>query len=355
MVKIPMPLGMVGWDIGGAHLKAVHLNEHGAVLGVHQTACPLWQGIDLLELALETLSALTTDTRLYHAVTMTGELADNFRDRAEGVRALTETLARRFGPQRVFVFRGHSGFVNAALVTTADTGLIASANWLASGLWAAARYREALFVDIGSTTTDILPICDNQVQNRGYTDSERMRYDELLYTGIARTPAMVLARRVPLAGEWASLMAEHFATSADVYRLTGELPEYADQMPSADHGPKTVAASSTRLARLFGRDGGELTPESWHQAARYLREQQLCSIWEALELQLSRGLLSQQAPVIGAGIGAFLVEELSARMRRPYVDFGHLFVMSSAPQDFRVADCGPAAAVACLAWQALAG
>ena len=65
---------------------------------------------------------------------------------------------------------------------------------------------------------------------------------------------MALARRAPFAGHWVSLMAEHFATTADVYRLTGDLPEHADMLPSADHGAKNVAASARRLARMLGLD-----------------------------------------------------------------------------------------------------
>jgi len=159
----------------------------------------------------------------------------------------------------------------------------------------------------------------------------------------------MLAQRVPLDGAWVGVMAEHFATTADVYRLTGELPEYADQMAAADHGAKTSEGSQQRLARLFGRDAGSLPSQSWTLLAEFLRERQLSAIRAAVELQLSRGLLGRTAPLVGAGVGRFLVRELAGRLQRPYLDFSDLFLMSTRQNDFRIADCGPAAAVACLA------
>ena len=38
-------------------------------------------------------------------------------------------------------------------------------------------------------------------------------------------------------------MNEFFATTADVYRLTGELDPAHDQHPSADNAPKDLAAT----------------------------------------------------------------------------------------------------------------
>lgn len=340
----------MGWDIGGAHLKAVRLNSHGLVDFSRQEPCPLWQGLDQLEHALTRIfSALPGDLPDQHALTMTGELADNFSSRMEGVMALTATLSGRLGTGRVRVFAGKTPLIPAEDLDLKDAPKVASANWLASGLWAATRLKEALFMDVGSTTTDLLTICGHQATHRGYTDSERMGYDELVYSGVVRTPAMMLSRRAPLAGIWSGVMAEFFATASDIYRLTGELPEHADQMPTADQGPKTREGSRQRLARQFGRDAESLPDNRWQSLAFFLRERQLMTLQDALELQLSRNLIGESAPLIGAGVGRFLVKVLATRLQRPYMDFGDLFTSISSPTDFQIADCGPAAAVACLA------
>ncbi len=349
-----MNRSIMGWDIGGAHLKAARLNHHGLIDFTRQEACPLWLGLDQLDQSLDRmLTALAGDLPVHHAITMTGELADNFHSREEGVMALSAAMTRRLGSERVKVFAGDKALIPAGQLKLQDTPKVASANWLASGLWVASCLKEAMFVDVGSTTTDILVIADHQALHRGYTDSERMGYDELLYSGIVRTPAMMLARRVPLGGTWSGVMAELFASAADVYRLTGELPEQADQMPAADHGSKTPEGSRQRLARQFGRDAGSLPEGSWEKLAVYLRECQLATLLDALELQISRGLISGSAPLIGAGIGRFLIKTMASRLERPYLDFGSLFSASTRLTEFEIADCGPAAAVACLALREL--
>ena len=74
-----IPQQVIGWDLGGAHLKAVVLDEHAAVRHVLQRPCPLWQGLDRLMSAFEQICRfLTPGISCIHAVTMTGELVDLF-------------------------------------------------------------------------------------------------------------------------------------------------------------------------------------------------------------------------------------------------------------------------------------
>ncbi len=351
-----MSVQIMGWDIGGAHLKAVGLDAAGRIAFARQEACPLWRGLDQLDAALDRiLAALPGPRPSCHAVTMTGELADHFPNRSAGVLALTERMQHRFAGVPVWLFAGVHRLLPAEQLSEADTLRVASANWLASGLWVAQRHPAALFIDVGSTTADLLPIANHTPQHRGYTDSERMRHDELVYTGVARTPAMTVAERVPLGGHWAPAMAEVFATTADIYRLTGELPEPGDQFPAADQGAKTAAGSRQRLARQFGHDAEDFDDRDWAALALYLRERQLMRLREAVEVQLSRGLIGPHAPLVGAGIGRFLIETLALRLQRPYVDFGTCFDAVPDATDFVAADCGPAAAVARLALQQSTG
>jgi (4-(4-[2-(gamma-L-glutamylamino)ethyl]phenoxymethyl)furan-2-yl)methanamine synthase len=43
---------VIGWDIGGAHVKAVWLDSEGRIVQVAQQACALWKGLHLLEASL---------------------------------------------------------------------------------------------------------------------------------------------------------------------------------------------------------------------------------------------------------------------------------------------------------------
>lgn len=343
-----MTIEAIGWDLGGAHLKAVALNAKGQILRAEQRACPLWQGLDRLTAALDSIAATfpIAEARV-HAVTMTGELADLFPSRREGVLSLAGAMRERIDARLLF-FAGPAGLLDAASIGDEHCDLIASANWLASGRWAAEHCANGLLIDIGSTTIDLILLMNGQVLTRGYADCERLRYDELVYHGIVRTPVMTIADSAPFDGHWLALMNEQFATAADVYRLTGELPEHADQFPAADGATRDHEGSARRLARMIGRDRESAAMEQWTGLARYFRECQLARLSRAAQLQLSRVAHPDETCLIGAGVGRFLVQELSHRLGFPYRDAQDW--LETAPEGgvFSAADCMPAAAVAYL-------
>ena len=340
---------VIGWDIGGAHLKLAHFGPDGSLLNTHQLPCPLWQGLDQLKGAIQSVwpSGAFQASGAIHAITMTGELVDLFENRHQGVMAIATTLADQLG-ENLWYFCGDNGFKRYPECDRIDFDKIASANWMATGLWTARHIPTGLLIDIGSTTTDLLLFKDHTLLNRGYTDHERMRYDELVYTGIVRTPAMMLSERAPIRGSWIKPMAEHFATTSDVYRVTGELDEETDQMPTADSGPKTRTASQRRLARLFGLDGFELEDHEAQQVAHHLRDQQLTQIQSSARIQLSRSLIPNSAPIVGAGVGRFLVRSLAQRLERPYQDFLDLFPHTGRLSSAGISNYAPAVSVACL-------
>jgi probable H4MPT-linked C1 transfer pathway protein len=225
---------------------------------------------------------------------------------------------------------------------------VASANWLASASWAASSLPEGLLVDVGSTTTDLIPFADKRVLACDHNDHQRLVSQVLIYTGVVRTPLMAVTDKVPFGGEWVHLMAEYFATTADVYRLNGDLPDGADLLPSADNGEKSLNGSVRRLARMLGLDAHASDLDGWRRVSRYFAEQQLRQLADASERILSRPGLSASAPLVGAGVGRFLVERICRRLERPYVGFETLFACAQGKAS-KVAECAPAVAVARLA------
>jgi probable H4MPT-linked C1 transfer pathway protein len=333
---------IIGWDIGGAHVKAARI-EAGRVIEVRQVPCPLWQGAHLLAPVLESLRSEFGPADL-HAATMTAELVDVFPNRREGVPAVAAILARALPAQKLLLYAGRHGFVapEQAASLAAD---IASANWHASAALAA-RYGDGLFVDIGSTTTDIVPLLNGAVHARATTDGDRLGCGELVYTGMIRGYIMALASRAPFAGAWTAIANEYFATSADVHRILGTLEENADQMDTADGGPKTVDASRARLARMIGRDSVDAANADWQRLAEWFAEQQLRQVHDGALLVLSGAGLPADAPVIAAGVGTSIVHRLADRLGRRCVGFGSLFGAEAV--DWSDA-CAPAVAVALLA------
>ncbi|MDR5857185.1 hydantoinase/oxoprolinase family protein [Caballeronia sp. LZ062] len=342
---------VVGWDVGGAHVK-VCIVAAGALIDVAQWACPLWQGIAHLERVIDDVFERwpqAADAAARHAVTMTGEMVDLFADRAEGVRTLTRTLAQRLGPRTMF----YGGKENWLARSACADGWrkVASANWLATAEYVATRVRNALLVDIGSTTTDIVPIVAGDVAARGTNDAQRLVSGELVYQGVVRTPLCGVAHCITFRGETTGVMNEWFATTADVYRLTGELWDAHDQHPSADNGPKTEAASRARIARMIGRDASDASAEEWRRFALAWRHEQLRIIEANLARVSAQHEALASAPVVGAGCGRFMAAALARQEARGYVEFARLAGVAShdAERAEWASTCAPSVAVALLA------
>jgi probable H4MPT-linked C1 transfer pathway protein len=333
-----------GLDVGGAHLK-VALVEEGRTVGARQFVCPLWLGLDKLDAALEEARALTgRATR--HGVTMTGELSDLFPDRKTGVETLVDRLERAFGPATKF-WMGVKGFGDATSARRhyMDVG---STNFLATAALAARRLAEALLVDFGSTTADIVPIAGGKPVPRGLTDAERLATGELVYTGLTRTAVMGVATRAPFKGRIQTLAREYLTTMADVRRILGELPDGVDQHSAADGRGKSLEESVARFARMFGRDGLDGGLDDWRASAAFVREEQMRSILDGCLEVLGATSLPETAPLVLAGIGAQAASEIASRLGRPSIAFGEI-ANADAPCRLWATYCAPAVAVALLA------
>ncbi len=339
---------MIGWDIGGAHVKAAVMNDRGELTVVRQKPCPLWQGLDKLRFAVKTIMDELPSVRYRHAVTMTGELVDLFAGRDDGVETIIATLSALLPDGELLIYAGKLGFIPVSQVRQKHYAAIASANWLASASYAAQHVCSGLFIDIGSTTTDILLLDPGRVSAEGYSDYERLATQELIYTGVIRTAVMAVAESVEDQGRDVGLMAEYFATMADVYRLTGELNEVHDQADTADGAEKTVCASARRLSRMIGCDFDIAELPRWQRMAENLRARQLQRIQRGCEKQLARVSHAKSIPFIGAGVGRFLVRQLAESIGHPHLDFTGLFPAILPANGMLAADCAPAAAVASL-------
>lgn len=342
---------VTGWDIGGAHVKAARV-ENGHITAVAQVACPLWQGLDRLDAAVaEALSALGGSER--HAVTMTGEMTDLFASRADGVAGIARRMQQLLGPSlRLYAGRG-GWFAADDAHTRADD--IASANWLATAAWIARRLPQALLVDVGSTTSDLIAIdrsAPHGIATPSRTDADRLVSGELVYAGVVRTPLMALAPAIEFRGRRHRLMAEHFATTADVWRLLGDLPGHTDQYPAADGGAKTPEGSARRLARMIGRDLEEAPLDEWRVLAAAFADAQLAALLDASAGLPGVATLAADAPVVCAGAGHFVAHRLAAALGRPAITLGTLLADLAPDCSDTATVCAPAVAVAMLAERA---
>jgi (4-(4-[2-(gamma-L-glutamylamino)ethyl]phenoxymethyl)furan-2-yl)methanamine synthase len=335
---------IIGWDLGGANLKLARV-EDGHVLEVAQVPSPIKQNRSKFDEALgEGLKLCPGGAR--HAVTMTGELSDVFADRAEGVRYLVAMMRNAAGDGTVF-YAGRAGFLDAERAVERYRD-VASANWHASAAMAATKCPDGLFIDAGTTTTDIIPLKAGAVAAQGYTDAERLAEGELIYAGVVRTPVMAIAREVYFRGRAQRIAAERFATMADAWRLVGELPIDADPYPTPDLHGKGKEESAARLARMLGRDARDAELADWVALASHLAEFQLTDIETAARALILREQLGPDASVIGAGCGRFMAKTVVERLGRSYRDFGDMINCDERAREM-AARSAPAVAVALFA------
>lgn len=304
---------ITGWDIGGANLKAARLSAEG--LQVVQRPFAMWQRRDELVEILAQLS-VQLGPASQAAVTITAELSDAFRTKREGITFVLDALQAAL-PQTDLQIFGLDGGFHPPAAAYEQPLLVAAANWLATALLIARDITDCLLVDIGSTSTDIIPIRGGQVRAEGRSDPERLLRGELLYTGALRTPVCAVVQRVPLWNGWCPVAAELFATMQDVYLLLGDLPASLCTSPTADGRPATTEFAAERLARVVCADREMLSRPEIETIARYVALEQVSQISEALAQVMSQVKLS--GPVLAVGVGAFLAEAAAGRLGLDYL------------------------------------
>ncbi|MBP7410237.1 MAG: H4MPT-linked C1 transfer pathway protein [Methanoculleus sp.] len=271
---------MIGIDIGGANLKVVD------DAGVHIHYCPLWQGAPLADL-LEPYAGSA-------AVVMSGELADCFASKIEGIRWIVGTVQG--------VIPGAAFYGTDAAFHTRPVPDLAAANWLASADYLREEYADAVLLDVGSTTADVIPLnCFESL--KGLTDTRRLQKQYLVYTGMLRTNVATLLSSVTLDGTVTPVSTEYFAASADAHLVLGHIAPADYACPAPDNGEKTVDAALRRLARVVCADIDEIGKSGALQVARQFWEVQRRVIVRAVGRALFQ---SDAGRVITAGIGADL-------------------------------------------------
>src|SRR5207244_8470285 len=150
-----------------------------------------------------------------HGVTMTAELSQIFRTKRDGVAFVVDAVTRAFPDCLVRVYAVDGRWLTADEARREPLA-IAAANWAATARLVARRYPDCILIDVGSTTTDIIPIVGGVPATVGRTDPERLREHELVYTGALRTPAEAIAATVPLGGRPTAVSAAGFALAGDV-------------------------------------------------------------------------------------------------------------------------------------------
>lgn len=302
----------LGLDLGGAHTKAVLLRGEEVEASLLRYL-PLWKERGNLGKLLRELKGWGAEGV---GVVMTGELADVFRTREEGVRELAGEVGRVWRKALFLTLRGELVGMREVLSNPLS---VAASNWVASGLVVAREFPDSLLVDVGSTTTDLIPLVGGRVANLGSTDFQRLRRGELVYTGVVRTPVPCVLGEV----EGVGVAAEDFATMGDVYLLLGKLGprEYTSETP--DGRGKDVESCRRRLARAFCSDPEEVGEGFLRRCARALHREQVRRVAERMRGVVERYGL-EGCPAVLSGVGRMILgREAAARAGfKKVVDLG---------------------------------
>ena len=282
---------ILGLDIGGANTKAA--SSDGLFTRIEYL--PLWKEAPL-EPLLRRISAEAEPQAL--AVVMTGELADCFSNKRSGVLFIKGVVERSFSCP--VSFWGVDGFL------WTDVSDLAAANWSASAHLVAEEIGDCIFVDMGSTTTDLIPIKSGPKAAR--TDFERLARGELIYSGLLRTNLAALLRQVEIGGRSIPLSSELFAIAADAHLLLGEIGEDEYTVETPDGAGKDRISAERRLARTVCADPEEIGPQGVEAIARRAKARQLELLMDGV-LRLSEE--HSLDLIVAAGIGEGLIEEVA--------------------------------------------
>jgi (4-(4-[2-(gamma-L-glutamylamino)ethyl]phenoxymethyl)furan-2-yl)methanamine synthase len=343
-----MSVKYLALDVGGANVKVADGRGYAS-----SYPFPLWKDPRGLTQMIRT--AISEAPLCDHlAVTMTGELADCFASKAEGVKFILKSVEAGSDNRHTRVYRVDGKLVGKLVspqVAANDPLLVAAANWHALATFATRFVKQttALLIDVGSTTCDVIPLIDGKLAAVGKNDTERLIAGELVYTGVERSPVCAVTRKATYRGQECPLAQELFATMRDVYLILERLPEDPATIDTADHRPATKSAARRRLARMVAADQETFNHRDALTLAAVVAAAQAKRLRIAVHKVVSN---MSQAPqkIILSGHGEFLTQaalEGTPLNLLPRVLLSH----EIGPENSR---CAPAYALAVLAIEAAA-
>jgi probable H4MPT-linked C1 transfer pathway protein len=301
---------VIGWDIGGVNTKAARV-ANGTALAARNEPFEIQRAPATLASRLEGIaSALGAEKGDAHAITMTAELSQYFRTKRDGVSFVLDAVAHAFPGARTLVYTTEGRFLDFAAARAAPL-LVAASNWAATAALVATHVSDAILIDVGTTTTDIIPIAAGRVAAIGHTDPERLLSGELLYLGAVRTPVEAIVHRVPLHDGLAGVSAESFALSGDIHVWRGELAPEGYTAPTPDARPATRDFAGERIARVVCADRELLDDSDIDRIAAFVADTMIARV--AASITGVRDRHPHLDTAVIAGHGAFLARAAARR------------------------------------------
>ena len=314
---------IIGWDIGGDNIKATLIeikDEKAFRIKTITDYFPIWvEGKERLPIILNNLKKEIAEDSSIDAIglTMTAELSDIYETKKEGVNHVLDCIKEVFPKEQTFVLD-----VNARLKSVEEARenhlKVAGANWVGTAWMVSKWVKDCILLDVGSTTTDIIPIIEGRMMVKGKTDLERLANGELIYTGALRTNAATIVEAVPVKGIMTRVSSELFALSGDVHLILGNISQDEYTSETADKRGKTRKEALSRLARVVCADTDMLKEDEIVAIANYVYRKQLDKISDGLIQVYSsmRASVKDKLSLVLTGIGRNFLGRKSAEKLR---------------------------------------
>jgi (4-(4-[2-(gamma-L-glutamylamino)ethyl]phenoxymethyl)furan-2-yl)methanamine synthase len=301
-------MAVLGYDIGGANTKAAALKMIDGNVNAVKVAVeyfPVWKEPQKLASVLlklqKRLGAKGFDAC---GVTMTAELSDAYQTKRQGVNQILNSVTQAFPKMHIYVLNTEAKLISPETARQKPLE-VSAANWAATGWLVTQQVKDCVVVDVGSTSTSIIPIANGQVAAKGKNDLEKLMCGELVYTGSLRTNVAAIVNSVPVKVGMANVASELFALSGDVHLLLGNISMSQYTSETADGRAKTIPNSIERLARVICADTEMLNKQEITTIAKYIYERQVEQISEGLTkvYAYTKKLTRFELPVVVTGLG----------------------------------------------------
>lgn len=275
---------IAGFDIGGANTDLAVIDfEDGEIknIEVDFAYLPMWSDNDeLSRVLLELIDSICPVSEIDAVgISMTAELVDAYDTKKEGVLDVVEKCEKTFECPIAYV--GIDGMLSKDEIERTPLKA-AAANWVATAQIATLISDNCIFIDTGSTTTDIIPIKDGKECALGKSDFDRSATGELVYTGTLRTNLASFLDTVELNGKEYRVASELFAQTADVYTVLDLITQDDYICDTFDGEGKSKIECARRIARVVCADLEMLSMDDIASMCEFIHQKQVEQIADGL-------------------------------------------------------------------------
>ena len=304
---------IAGFDIGGANTDLAVIDfEDGEIknIEVDFAYLPMWSNNDDLSGVLIELIEKICPVSQIDAVgiSMTAELVDAYDTKKDGVLDIVRKCEETFDCPIAYV--GIDGMLSKDEIEKTPLKA-AAANWIATAQIATLISDNCIFIDTGSTTTDIIPIRDGEECAIGKSDFDRSATGELVYTGTLRTNLASFLDKVELNGKQYRVASELFAQTADVYMVLDLITEDDYICDTFDGEGKSKIDCARRIARVVCADLEMLSMEDIVEMSKVIHQKQVEQIADGLKQVVETQKLDL---IVTTGLGKDILDRPAAEL-----------------------------------------